>query len=87
MINITHMLFVLLIFGVTSINIRVLMEENCAKEGYIDKNGKIQEVDCADCKKICVKCGEGFFLNLKYKCRKLPDNCAEANTDGDCIRC
>jgi hypothetical protein len=87
MINRTHLLFVLLIFGVTSINIRVLLEENCAKEGFIDADGKIQEMDCPGCKKICVKCEEGFYLNKRYRCRKLPNNCAEANVDGDCIRC
>lgn len=43
MIKAAHLFLILFIVGATTTNIRLLTdkEDNCEKEGYLDKDGKI----------------------------------------------
>lgn len=61
----TFLVFFLLIMTVFSSNIRNLADgaENCKKYGYLDKNGNIQDKDCSNCKKVCIKCETGYYLD------------------------
>ena len=34
-----------------------------------------------------MKCDDGFYVDDKGKCKKLPNNCLEADTDGNCTKC
>jgi hypothetical protein len=89
MIKPGHLLLLLFIIGATANKIRVLVSEieNCAKDAYIDPNGKIREDNCDGCKKVCVKCNDGYYQNEMKRCRKLPNNCLEAESNGDCTKC
>ena len=53
----------------------------------MDPDGKIREEICDGCKKVCVKCNDEYYLNQRNRCRKLPNNCLEAEPNGDCTKC
>jgi hypothetical protein len=73
-----------------NINDECVPEKNdhCNEYGYIDKNGNWSENNCLGCTEVCRKCGIGYYLNKRYKCKKIPKNCAQVNlNNGKCIKC
>lgn len=60
---------------------------NCVRYEYIDVNKKFHKSWFTGCKKVCVECEYGYYLNYKYQCVALPENCKEADAYGKCIYC
>ena len=36
---------------------------------------------------LCIRCKDGYYVNIIGHCSLLPDNCISANPSGECITC
>lgn len=61
--------------------------DNCAEYGYVDAKGKFYSKWVQGCKKVCVKCNTGYYINAKYECNPLTSNCLAADRNGKCTEC
>lgn len=61
--------------------------DNCAEYGYVDAKGKYYAKWTLGCKKVCIKCKTGYYINVNHTCSALSANCNAADIYGKCTEC